>query len=73
MKVRFNVIGYVDRRSASLRQAAQAMEQSRADATIEQIWRERVARNLKEQRRLRRGETFAPIAEIPAMLRHQAD
>lgn len=45
-RIRFNVRGYLDRRSLDL--------QMRADELLEKRWREAVARNPKERARLER-------------------
>ena len=52
MKIRSNVVGYIDRRGPRELEAARAIEQERADKALEALWRRRVADNLKEQRRI---------------------
>lgn len=71
-KIIFNVVGFLDRRGPRELEAARALEQARADAEIDQLWRERVSRHPVEQRRLRRGETWMP-ATVPSFLLRQAD
>lgn len=46
MNIKFNCVGYIDRRSADLCQ--------RHDELVEQEWRRRVAQNPKERARLAR-------------------
>lgn len=46
--IQFRLVGFIDRRSRDLMIA----ERRRSDRVIEQRWREKVAGNVKEQRRL---------------------
>jgi hypothetical protein len=68
--IRFNVVGYVDRRGRRELEAARAMEQARADRELEEYWRERVARNRKEIARVT-GGAGVPLKTSP-LLKRQA-
>lgn len=65
MKIRFNVVGYFDRRGPQELEACRAIEQERADQNIEKIWRERVRNNWKERARVL-GVPRAWLSPTPA-------
>ena len=54
MSVRFNIRGYIDRRSPALLSAESAMRQKKADKDLERLWRAKVAANPIEQQRVLR-------------------
>lgn len=47
-----NCVGFIDRRGPRELEAARAIEQARADKALEELWRQRVSDNWKEQRRI---------------------
>lgn len=65
MRIRFNVVGYFDRRNRSQLAAGAAIEQERTDQNIEKIWRERVRNNWKEKARVM-GVPRAWLSPTPA-------
>lgn len=54
MNIKFNVVGFIDRRGPRELEAARYIQQQRTDAAIERLWRERVRQNFKEIRRVTR-------------------
>lgn len=60
MKIRTRIVGFLDRRSVALQASGRALEQARADASLEQRWRDRVAANKTELAALtRRADDLA--------------
>lgn len=74
MIVKFNVVGYIDRRGPRELEAARVIEQRRADLAIENEYRRRVLGNWKERARLLGvPRAWLSPSEKPAMLQHQAE
>jgi len=75
VKIRFNVKGYIDRRTTELLEAGRVAEQERLDQAIEQEFLRRVRNNWKERARLLGVPRawLSPEADKPALLQRQAD
>lgn len=52
MSIRFRIKGFVDRRSPALLEAARALEQTKADAALLQLYNDRVAANQARREKL---------------------
>ena len=75
MKIRFNVVGFIDRRGPRELEAARALEQARLDKALQERFDEGVRR--REARRLlgltmHRPSALEHALTAPAALRRQA-
>ncbi len=76
MKIRFNCVGYTDRRGPRELAAARALEQSRADKALQERFDEGVRQREERQLRSRRFDQPSALEHAltaPAVLCRQAD
>lgn len=76
MKIRFNVVGFTERRTSALLECGRLIEQAQLDQAIEERYRQAVRRNWKERARVLgvpRAWLSPERTETPGMLRRQAD
>jgi len=75
VKIKFNIRGYFDRRTAALQEAGRIVEQERTDRLLEAEYRRRVAQNWKERARLLNvpRSWLSPTNPTSGILVRQAD
>lgn len=75
MKIRFNCVGFFERRTKTMLELGRVIEQERVDQVIERQWRAKVKANWKERARVLKVPRawLSPKQPKPGLLAHQAD
>lgn len=74
MRILFNIVEITrDRRTKAQLSSAAAIDQTRTDLKLEQLWRERVKANISARLNRRVEQILQSGVETPAFLRRQAE